>query len=81
MNDGLQSTIHGILVDDLEVDAEQITPDARLDNLELDSLAIVEFITRVKEEYDVDLGDEESALKEMTFGELVDLVGTRLGSS
>jgi acyl carrier protein len=81
VNNDLQSTIHDILVDDLEVDAEAIATDVRLDTLELDSLAIVEFITRVKEEFNVDLADEESALKDKTFGELVELVDARLGSS
>jgi acyl carrier protein len=81
VSNDLQSTIHGILVDDLEVDAEHISPDVRLATLELDSLAIVEFITRVKEEFNVDLADDESVLKEKTFGELVELVGARLGPS
>ncbi|MEV5313201.1 MULTISPECIES: acyl carrier protein [unclassified Streptomyces] len=81
MSNDLRSTIHDILVDDLEVDAESIATDVRLDTLELDSLAIVEFITRVKEEFNVDLADEESALKDKTFGELVELVDARLGSS
>ncbi|NUV67898.1 MULTISPECIES: acyl carrier protein [unclassified Streptomyces] len=81
MSNDLRSTIHDILVDDLEVDTESIATDVRLDTLELDSLAIVEFITRVKEEFNVDLADEESALKNKTFGELVELVDARLGSS
>ncbi|MGK4580263.1 acyl carrier protein [Kitasatospora sp. HPMI-4] len=70
-----------MLVDDLEVDPDLITPDVRLDSLELDSLAAVELITLIKEQFGVDLSEDESRLGKMTFGELVELVNSGLNGS
>ncbi|MER7847142.1 phosphopantetheine-binding protein [Kitasatospora sp. NPDC096077] len=79
MTDDLSLAIRGILVDDLEVDADQITPDALLDSLELDSLAAVELITLLQEQFGVDISAEESRLGKMTFAELVELVQSGVG--
>ncbi|GAA2280799.1 MULTISPECIES: acyl carrier protein [Kitasatospora] len=81
MTGDLSSAIREILVDDLEVDADLITPDVRIDSLELDSLAAVELITVVKEQFSVDLSEDESRLGKLTFGELVELVNSRLSGS
>ncbi len=81
MTNDLSSAIRAILVDDLEVDPDQIAPEVQLDSLELDSLAAVELITLIKEQFEVDISAEESRLGKLTFAELVELVNSGLGVS
>ncbi|MEU1013822.1 acyl carrier protein [Streptomyces sp. NPDC088810] len=80
MSEGMQATLTRILVEDLEVDADQATGDATLAELDLDSLAIAELIVRIKEETGADLGDEEASMGSLTVSGLADLVVAAQGA-
>jgi acyl carrier protein len=63
--------IKGIIVDLLGVDPSQVTMEARFrEDLEADSLDLVEFIMAVEEEFGGEISDEE-AQKITTVGEAV----------
>ncbi|MEV0486623.1 phosphopantetheine-binding protein [Streptomyces sp. NPDC050508] len=50
-----------LLADKFEVDAERIGPDATLDDLDLDSLAVVELYVTLQEEWQIPLDDSAAA--------------------
>lgn len=53
--------IRDIIVDQLDVDADQVTPGARfVDDLGADSLDVVELIMRIEEELEVEIPDSEA---------------------
>jgi len=63
--------IKGIIVDLLGVDPEKVTLEANFrDDLEADSLDLVEFIMAVEEEFDGEISDKE-AQEITTVGEAV----------
>ncbi|MFD8261981.1 acyl carrier protein [Streptomyces griseoluteus] len=79
MSEDLHAILTRILVDDLEVDADQAAGDVTLTDLELDSLAIAELVVRIKEETGTDLGEDESSMGSLTVSGLADLVATAQG--
>jgi len=53
--------IRDIVVEELSVNADQVTPTARfMEDLGADSLAIVEMIMKIEEELEVEIPDEEA---------------------
>ncbi len=53
--------VRGIIVDQLGVEAAQVTPEASfIDDLGADSLDIVELIMAFEEEFDLDIPDEDA---------------------
>jgi len=52
--------VSGILVDKFGVEADDITPDATFDDLDLDSLDLAEFALAAEEELGVRISDEEA---------------------
>ncbi|MCC7491557.1 MAG: acyl carrier protein [Fimbriimonadaceae bacterium] len=53
--------IKDIIVEQLDVKPEEVTPDARfIDDLGADSLDVVELIMRIEEELDIEIPDEEA---------------------
>lgn len=63
--------ITGIIVDLLGVEPEKVTPDARFrEDLEADSLDLVELIMAFEEEFDGEISDDE-AQKILTVGHAV----------
>lgn len=55
------SKVRSIIVDQLGVEEEQVTPTASfIDDLGADSLDIVELIMAFEEEFDLDIPDEEA---------------------
>lgn len=53
--------IRGIIVEQLNVEAQEVTPDARfVDDLGADSLDVVELIMRIEEELEIEIPDEEA---------------------
>jgi acyl carrier protein len=69
--------VKGILVETLSVDEEKVTMDARFqEDLETDSLDLVELVMTMEEKFGIKITDEEAAdIK--TVGNAVDFVMTR----
>ena len=71
----IQERVTDIIVDQLGVDASAVTPEARFrEDLEADSLDLVELMMAFEEEFGGEISDEE-ALKITTVGEAVALLG------
>ena len=67
-----------IIVDLLGVDASKVTPEARFrEDLEADSLDLVELIMAFEEEFGGEISDED-AQKISTVGEAVTYIDTRM---
>ena len=65
-------------VDVLSVDADKVTPEAKFgDDLDADSLDLVELVMALEEEYDLEISDEE-AEKIVTVGDAVDFAMSRI---
>jgi acyl carrier protein len=65
-------------VEVLAVDADRITPTARFgDDLDADSLDLVELVMRLEEEFDIEVDEAELDGVE-TVSQAVDLVGSKL---
>ncbi len=73
-----EERVREIIVELLDVDAERVTLDARFrEDLEADSLDLVELIMKIEEEFGGDISDEE-AQKITTVGEAVNYIETRM---
>ncbi|MGH3758288.1 acyl carrier protein [Actinophytocola sp.] len=59
MSTTLLERLAGILVDYFGVEAEEVHPDATFAELDLDSLAIVEFALVAEKEFGVPIGEDE----------------------
>jgi len=69
--------VKGILVETLSVDEEKVTMDARFqEDLETDSLDLVELVMTMEEKFGIKITDEEAA-EIKTVGDAVDFVMTR----
>jgi acyl carrier protein len=70
--------IKGIIVEQLGVDPEKVTPEARFrEDLEADSLDLVELIMAFEDEFGGEISDEE-AQQLKTVGQAVAYLETRL---
>jgi acyl carrier protein len=70
----------GVLVSELGLDAEKINDDAHFEeDLDVDSLGVVELLMALEDEFGVKIPDEE-AESIMTVGQAVDLVHTKQNS-
>jgi acyl carrier protein len=65
-----------ILSNKLKVSPESITPEATKDDIELDSLAVVELSLLLKSELDIDVSDDD-LLEADTVADMVELMETR----
>ena len=75
----VENKLTGLLVDELGIDREKITMDARFEeDLEIDSLGVVELLMALEDNFSVKIPDEE-AEEIGNVGEAVDLVITKLG--
>lgn len=74
-----QSRVAAIIVDLLGVDEEQVVPNARFrEDLEADSLDLVELIMAFEEEFNGEISDEE-AQKITTVGEAITYIDEHMG--
>ena len=79
LTDTEMTKVQDILMQQLQINREQITPEARImADLGADSLDMVEIAMKAEEEFGLTLPDEE-AEKIVTVEDLYDAVGTLLG--
>ena len=66
--------VKGLFVEDLGIDESKVTMDAKLEeDLEIDSLGIVEVVMAFEDEFDIEIDDEELA-DVSTVGQAVNLL-------
>lgn len=70
---GVFEKVKSIVVDQLGVDEEDVTLETSFEELNADSLDIVELIMALEEEFDLDIPDEE-AEKIRTVGDAVNYI-------
>ena len=74
----VEKKLTGLLVDELGVEADRISMEATFEeDLEIDSLGVVELLMALEDNFDVKIPDEE-AEKIGNVGEAVDLVISKL---
>lgn len=74
----IEAKLSGLLVDELGLDADKITMDSRFEeDLEVDSLGVVELLMALEDNFGVQIPDEE-AESLSTVGEAVTLVEQKL---
>ena len=56
-------TIQRMMVEQFELKAEDLTPDAQLEALGLDSLSVIEFMFNIEDEFKIKLPDERVEIK------------------
>ena len=70
--------VKGLFVEELGIDSEKITMDAKLEeDLEIDSLGIVEVVMAFEDEFEIEIDDEELA-DVGTVGQAVNLLQSKL---
>jgi len=69
----------GVLISELGLDAEKINDEAHFEeDLDVDSLGVVELLMALEDEFDVKIPDEE-AESIVTVGQAIDMVQGKLG--
>ena len=70
--------VKGLFVEDLGIDESKVTMDAKLEeDLEIDSLGIVEVVMAFEDEFGIEIDDEELA-DVSTVGEAVKLLHSKI---
>ena len=70
--------VKGLFVEDLGIDESKVTMDAKLEeDLEIDSLGIVEVVMAFEDEFDIVIDDEELA-DVSTVGQAVNLLHSKI---
>ena len=76
----IQSKLVDLLVDELGLERDNITMEAKFEeDLEVDSLGVVELLMALEDNFDVKIPDDE-AEKITTVGEAVDVVATKVNA-
>lgn len=80
-DDGIFKKVQAIVVEQLEVEADKVTPEASFANdLGADSLDTVELVMALEEEFDIEIPDEEAEQID-TVGKAVENISKKLGSA
>ena len=68
--------LQGLLTKDFDIPAEKLRREARLEDLEIDSLRMIEILFSVEDAFKITVPAEQSELKARlkTFGDLVDYI-------
>jgi acyl carrier protein len=81
MNQDIFDRVKGLIIDNLEVAEEQITPQASfVEDLGADSLDIVELVMALEEEFGIEIPDEE-AEKIDTVQAAVENISSKVGTT
>ena len=76
----IESKLSDLLVEELGLDSDKVTAAARFEeDLEVDSLGVVELLMALEDGFGVKIADEE-AEQIATVGQAVDIVESKLGS-
>ena len=76
MMDGIFERVKEIIVNQLDVDESQVTMEASFsDDLDADSLDVVELVMELEDEFDMEIADEE-AEKIVTVGDAVEYINS-----
>ena len=76
----IESKLTDLLVEELGLERDKVTPDARFEeDLEVDSLGVVELLMALEDGFGVKIADEE-AEQIATVGQAIDIVESKLGS-
>jgi acyl carrier protein len=79
MAENIQQKVSDLIVDQLGVDADSVTPDAYfIDDLGADSLDTVELVMAFEEEFDIEIPDEDAEKLE-TVNDAIGYLKKRLG--
>jgi acyl carrier protein len=54
----IAARVHEVLIDKFKIHADQIAPDTTLADLQMDSLAVVEFVLEVEEQFGVQIPED-----------------------
>jgi acyl carrier protein len=74
----IESKLTDLLVDELGLERDNISSDAKFEeDLEVDSLGVVELLMAIEDNFDVKIPDED-AEKITTVGEAVDVIAVKL---
>ena len=72
-------TVKNVVVEELDVDEDQVTLDAKIkDDLEADSLDVFEIMNELEDKFDIELDDDNA--KAETISDVVDLVAKQLAA-
>lgn len=75
----IESKLTDLLVDELGLDRDKIKPEATFEeDLEVDSLGVVELLMALEDNFDVKIPDEEAETI-TTVGQAVDVIVAKLG--
>ena len=75
----IESRVKDIIVDQLGVNADQVTPEAKfVEDLGADSLDTVELVMAFEEEFDIEVPDEE-AEKLQSVGDVISYINSQQG--
>lgn len=75
-------TIQRMMMEQFDLKAEALTPDAQLEALGLDSLSVIEFMFNIEDEFKIKLPDERVEIKTIQdIAAIVDRLGAEQKSS
>ena len=81
MSEDIFDRVKKVVVDQLEVEPEKVTPEASFANdLQADSLDVVELVMALEEEFDIEIPDE-AAEQIDTVGKAVDHISEKVGAT
>lgn len=81
MQKAVLEKVRDIILDVIDIEREKIIPEASLrDDLNADSLASVEIVMALEDEFDIEI-DEELARSVATVGELISAIETMRGAN
>jgi len=81
MSEGIFDRVKKVVVEQLEVEPEKVTPDASFANdLQADSLDVVELVMALEEEFDIEIPDD-AAEQIDTVGKAVDHISEKVGAT
>jgi acyl carrier protein len=68
----VESRIREIIAKEAQIDASKLVPDAKLADLEIESIDLVSVIYNIEEEYDIYIPQDDEDFKLETFRDVVD---------